>query len=55
MSFNSANADTLALEKSLEHMLGLKVRLQTQGKTGSLTVFYKDLDQLDEIIRKLRG
>ncbi len=51
----SANADTLALEKSLEHMLGLKVRLQTQGKAGSLTVFYKDLDQLDEIIRKLRG
>jgi ParB family chromosome partitioning protein len=49
------NQDVLALEKELERVIGLKVKIKTEGKAGSLTLFYKDLDQLDEIIRKLRG
>ncbi len=47
--------DVLALEKELERVIGLKVKIQAQGKAGSLTLFYKDFDQLDEIIRKLRA
>jgi len=47
--------DVLALEKELERVIGLKVKIKTEGKAGSLTLFYKDLDQLDEIIKKLRG
>jgi len=47
--------DVLALEKELERVIGLKVKVTTHGKEGSLTLFYKDLDQLDDIIKKLRG
>jgi ParB family chromosome partitioning protein len=50
-----ANVDVLLLEKELERVIGLKVRIQTKGKAGSLTLFYHDLDQLDDIIKKLRG
>lgn len=49
------NADAVALERELERVIGLKVKIDAQGKAGSLTLFYKDLDQLDEIIKKLRS
>jgi ParB family chromosome partitioning protein len=49
------DADVLLLEKELERVIGLKVRIETKGKSGSLTLYYHDLDQLDEIIKKLRG
>ena len=49
------DADTLQLEKELERLIGLKIKINTQGKAGALTVYYKDLDQLDDIIRRLRG
>lgn len=49
------NADVLQLERELEKLIGLKVKIHTQGKAGSLTLFYKDLDQLDDIIKRLRG
>jgi ParB family chromosome partitioning protein len=49
------SADVMMLEKELERVIGLKVKIATHGKEGSLTLFYKDLDQLDEIIRKLRS
>ncbi|HEU0118563.1 MAG TPA: ParB/RepB/Spo0J family partition protein [Alphaproteobacteria bacterium] len=48
-------ADVVMLEKELERVIGLKVKINTEGKAGSLTLYYKDLDQLDEIIKKLRG
>ncbi|MFY9288252.1 MAG: ParB/RepB/Spo0J family partition protein [Alphaproteobacteria bacterium] len=49
------SSDVVALEKELERVIGLKVKVKTEGKAGSLTLFYKDLDQLDDIIKKLRG
>jgi len=49
------NADTALLEKELERVIGLKVKIDTRGKAGSLTLHYNDLDQLDDIIRRLRG
>jgi len=49
------NADTLALEKELEKLIGYRVKIHAAGKTGSLTVFYENLDQLDDLIKRLRG
>ena len=51
----NADPDTLALEKEMGRMLGLKVKLHTEGASGSVTVFYNDLDQLDGLIKKLQG
>lgn len=51
----NVDPDTLALERELGRALGLKVKLHAEGSSGSLTVFYNDLDQLDAIIRKLQG
>jgi len=49
------SADVIALEKELERVIGLRVKINTKGKAGTLTLHYTDLDQLDEIIKKLRG
>jgi ParB family chromosome partitioning protein len=49
------SADVIALEKELERVIGLKVKIATKGKAGTLTLHYTDLDQLDEIIKKLRS
>jgi len=49
------NPDILGLEKELERVIGLKVKVATKGKGGSLTLFYHDLDQLDDIIKRLRS
>ena len=49
------SADVVALEKELERVIGLKVKVATVGKAGTLTLYYNDLDQLDEIIKKLRS
>ena len=47
------NADTKALERRMSDVLGLDVTVDHRGKGGTLHIKYKDLDQLDGIIRKL--
>lgn len=49
------NADILALEQTLERVLGLKVKLTTLGTStaGSLTISYQNFDQLDALVKKL--
>jgi len=47
------DADTLALEKRVSDALGLVVSVDHRGKWGILHVHYRDLEQLDEIIRRL--
>jgi ParB family chromosome partitioning protein len=49
------DANVAALEHEIEKLIGLKVTIAVDGTAGSVTIHYKDLDQLDEIIRKLRG
>jgi ParB family transcriptional regulator, chromosome partitioning protein len=49
------DADTLALEKRLSDGLGLKVVIDHAGEGGSVSISYRDLDQLDEIIRRLES
>lgn len=47
------DADTRALEKRLSDVLGLEVTVDHRGGSGTLHIKYSDLDQLDEVIRKL--
>jgi ParB family chromosome partitioning protein len=48
------DADTKALEVSLSNMLGLKVQIVDKGaKGGELSVEYRTLEQLDDVIRRL--
>ena len=46
--------NTLALEKDLTNILGLKVTIAMKGDTdGTLSVEFKTLDQLDEVMLRL--
>jgi ParB family transcriptional regulator, chromosome partitioning protein len=45
--------DTRALEKKLSDTLGLEVSVDHRGQGGTLHIKYKDLEQLDNVIRKL--
>ena len=47
------DADTIALEKRLSDALGLKVSVEHRDPGGVVQIKYRDLDQLDEIIKKL--
>ena len=52
-SKDSKDADTRALEKKLSDALGLTVSIEQRGDGGTLHIKYKDLDQLDAVLRKL--
>jgi ParB family chromosome partitioning protein len=45
--------DTIALERDLSDMLGLKVTIDFQNEGGALTIRYKTLEQLDDVLRRL--
>jgi ParB family transcriptional regulator, chromosome partitioning protein len=45
--------DTLALEKRVSDVLGLKVSIEHRDPGGSVVIRYRDLDQLDGIVQKL--
>jgi ParB family transcriptional regulator, chromosome partitioning protein len=49
------HADTLALERRLSDQLGLKIKLSQRGAGGVLTIEFRDLDQLDDLLRRLQG
>ena len=51
----AADADITALERQLGDMLGLKVRVATDGNRGTVTLAYSSLDQLDMICQRLSG
>ena len=44
------------LEKELSEKIGLKttIHFNEQGSSGSITLYYSDLDQLDEIMKRLK-
>ncbi len=50
-----ADADILALQRQLSDLLGLKIKIDHQGKSGSVTLAYSSLDQLDLICQRLSG
>jgi ParB family chromosome partitioning protein len=45
--------DTAALEKRLSDALGLAVTIEHRGQGGVLTIRYRAVEQLDEVIRRL--
>ena len=47
------DADTRALERRLSDALGLEVTVDHRGEGGTLHIKYRDLDQLDAVLRKL--
>ena len=47
------DADTRALERRLSDALGLDVSIDQRGEGGTLHIKYRDLDQLDAVLRKL--
>jgi ParB family chromosome partitioning protein len=48
------DADTRALERELSARIGLKVTLKPARNGGTVTIAYHTLDQLDEVIARLR-
>jgi ParB family chromosome partitioning protein len=49
------DADTRALERRLSDALGLEVTVDHRGQGGTLHIKYRDLDQLDGVLKKLGG
>ncbi|WP_338666069.1 ParB/RepB/Spo0J family partition protein [Pararoseomonas sp. SCSIO 73927] len=49
------DADTRALERELSERLGLRVAIEHGGRGGKVTISYRDLDQLDGIVRLLQA
>ena len=47
------SADTLALERDLSERLGLLVQIQDKDGRGEVRIRYADLEQLDEVCRRL--
>lgn len=47
------DADTQAMEKRLSDALGLSVTIDHKGEAGTVHIAYRDLDQLDEVVRRL--
>src|SRR5207302_767605 len=48
-------ADTLALEKRMSDALGLAVTVDHVGEGGVLHIHYRDLEQLDAVLRRLES
>jgi ParB family chromosome partitioning protein len=47
------DADTVALERDLADLLGLKVTVDFNGEGGAITIQYRSLEQLDDVINRL--
>jgi ParB family transcriptional regulator, chromosome partitioning protein len=47
------DADTKALESSVSNSLGMNVEIENKGERGVVKIHYKNLEQLDEIVRRL--
>ena len=49
------DVDTTALEKLISDHLGMKVTINHSGGGGAMSIRYRDLEQLDELCRRLKG
>ncbi|MEO9599179.1 ParB/RepB/Spo0J family partition protein [Parasphingorhabdus sp.] len=54
-SMSETDADIKALETHLGDLLGLKVKIESEGQGGAMTIQYANLDQLDLICQRLTG
>ncbi|MGQ0675897.1 MAG: ParB/RepB/Spo0J family partition protein, partial [Rhodospirillales bacterium] len=46
-------ADTLAIEREMTNLLGLRVSITFRRRGGELVIHYKTLDQLNEVLRRM--
>jgi ParB family transcriptional regulator, chromosome partitioning protein len=51
----AASPEITALERELSGRLGLKIAIRQAGRGGQVTIHYRDLDQLDGVIRLLQA
>lgn len=51
--FAQKDVDILALEQKMSTLLGMKFVIDGEGSSGKLSIEYKNLDQLDDIIARL--
>ncbi len=49
------DADTVALERALETVLGLRVAIKHKGESGQVTIAYQSLEQLEALCQRLKG
>ncbi len=54
-AWTAKSADALALEKRLSDALGLAVNIDQRGGAGVLSISYRTLEQLDDVVRRLEG
>jgi len=54
-SGKAKDADTRALEKRVSDALGLAVSIDHRDSAGTVHIRYRDLDQLDEVVRRLEA
>jgi ParB family chromosome partitioning protein len=47
--------NTVALERDLGNLLGLRVEIDEQGESGTLTMHYQSLEQLDDVLQRITG
>lgn len=47
------DADTLALERDLSELLGLRVTIDMHSKGGTIAIHYANLEQLDDVLNRL--
>jgi len=52
---SNKSTDTVALEKQLSNTLGLVVSIDHRGEGGVVSIRYRNLDQLDDLARRLGG
>ncbi len=52
-SVTQRDPDTARLERDLSALLGLKVTVSFHGQGGALTIHYRNLEQLDDILHRL--
>ena len=51
---STKDADTLALERDLSMMLGLKVAITLKGESGDIAIHFETLEQLDDVLHRLK-
>lgn len=54
-ALSESDADIQALQTHLGDLLGLKVKIQSNGQGGTMAIEYANLDQLDLICQRLTG
>jgi ParB family chromosome partitioning protein len=47
------DADTLAIEREMTNLLGLRVTIAFRRRGGELVIHYKTLDQLNDVLRRM--